>query len=367
MNRPDQSHDTQPRPTRGGRIPDAPSTTTWMRAVLRRSYGPVDDVQVRTVARPTIGTEQVLLEVYAAGLDRGTWHLMTGLPYLLRVAGFGLRKPKQPILGLEVSGRVVAVGDSVSRFAVGDEVFGVASGSFAEYAAANADTLAPKPRRATFEQAAVLAVSGGTALQALTDVGQLQPEQHVLVVGASGGVGTYAVQLAKALGAEVTGVASTAKLDLVRELGADHVIDYTREIFLDGDRRYDLILDIGGRNPISELRKALTRTGTLVVVGGEGGDRWTGGMGRQAKAVLLSPFVSQRLTTFLSKEHHSFMERLAEHIEFGDVVASIGARFDLEDTVRALRAMEAGAARGKSVIVVRSDHDFGERSTTSHS
>ncbi len=236
----------------------------------------------------------------------------------------------------------------------GDEVFGIASGSFAEYCAASEDKLARMPDRATFEQAAVSAVSGIAALQALTDVARLQPEQRVLVIGASGGVGSFAVQLAKALGAEVTGVAGTAKVELVRALGADDVVDYTRENFADRGRRYDVILDIGGRSTISRLRSALTRKGTLVIVGGENGGRWTGGIGRQLRAMLLSPFVQQRLTMFVSKEHHSSMERLAEFIETGDVVPSIGQRFTLEDTASAIRGLEAGTASGKTVILVRS-------------
>ncbi len=207
-----------------------------MRAIVQRSYGSADQLELAIVDRPAIAADEVLIEVHAAGVDRGVWHLMTGSPYLIRIAGFGLTKPKQPIQGLDVAGRVVAVGSDVTRFSPGDEVFGIASGSFAEYAAAKEDKLARKPSTATFEQAAASAISGITALQALTDVGKVQAGQHVLVIGASGGVGTFAVQLAKALGAQVTGVASTAKLDLVRSLGADHVVDYTSEDATDGSR-----------------------------------------------------------------------------------------------------------------------------------
>ena len=330
-----------------------------MRAIVQRSYGSADTLELQTVDRPAIGADEVLIEVHAAGVDRGTWHLMTGTPYLVRVAGFGLTKPKQPVPGLDVSGRVIAVGSAVTRFAPGDDVFGIARGSLAEHAVASEDKLAHKPSRATYEQAAVSAVSGITALQALTDVGKLQAGQSVLVIGASGGVGTYAVQLAKALGAEVTGVASTSKTNLVRSLGADHVIDYTREDFVDGGRRYDLIIDIGGRNSISRLRGVLARRGTLVIVGGEGGNRVTGGIGRQLRAMLLSPFVRQRLTTFISTEDHPFIARLGEFIESGDVVPSIGQRFALEDTAAAIRQMETGTASGKSVIVVRSGEGAG--------
>ena len=337
---------------------DQPVTVpATMRAIVQRAYGSVDQLELAIVDRPTIGADEVLIEVHAAGVDRGVWHLMTGSPYLVRLAGFGLTKPKQPIQGLDVAGRVVAVGPEVTRLSPGDEVFGIASGSFAEYATAKADKLALKPSTTTFEQAAASAISGITALQALADVGKLEAGQHVLVIGASGGVGSFAVQLAKALGAEATGVASTAKLDLVRSLGADHVIDYTNEDVTDGTRQYDLIVDVGGRTPVRRLRRALTTRGTLVIVGGEDGGRWTGGIGRQLRAVLLSPFTKQRLTTFISNEARSSIERLAELIESGAVVPAVGQRFALEDTADAIRQMEAGATRGKSVVVVRTDGD----------
>ena len=339
--------------------PTAPTDNqpATMRGIVQRSYGASNQLRIDTVDRPTVADDEVLIEVHAAGVDRGVWHLMTGTPYLIRIAGFGLTKPKQPIQGLDVAGRVVSVGVDVTRFCPGDEVFGIASGSFAEYATAKHDKLALKPRTASYEQAAASAISGITALQALTDVGKLEAGQDVLVIGASGGVGTFAVQLAKALGAEVTGVASTTKLDLVRSLGADHVIDYTHDDATDGSRHYDLIIDIGGRTPVRHLRRALTDRGTLVIVGGEDGGRWTGGVGRQLRAMLLSPFTKQRLTTFVSKEDRSSIERLAEFIHAGAVVAAVGQRFALEDTADAIRQMEAGTTRGKSVIVVRVDRD----------
>lgn len=334
-------------------------TTGTMRAVVQAAYGSADTLEVRTVTRPSVRADEVLLEVHAAGVDRGTWHLMTGMPYLVRLVGTGLTRPKQPVPGLDVAGRVVAVGDRVTRFAPGDEVFGIASGSFAEYAVARERKLAPKPSNVTFEQAGVAAVSGITALQALADVGRLQPGQHVLIIGASGGVGSYAVQIAKALDAEVTGVARTAKLDLVRSLGADHVIDHTRDRIDDGSRRYDLIIDIGGRTPVRRLRRALAERGTLVIVGGEGGGRWTGGIGRQLRALMLSPFVGQRLATFISTEHHSFVERLADLIGSGAVTPSIGGRFGLDEVPEAIRRLEAGTARGKLAVVVRPDVEAG--------
>jgi NADPH:quinone reductase-like Zn-dependent oxidoreductase len=272
---------------------------------------------------------------------------------VVRLAGLGLTKPKQPIMGFDVAGQVVAIGSAVTRFSLGDEVFGIASGSFADYAAADENKLARKPRCVTFAQAAVSTVSGITALQALTDIGSVRPGQHVLILGASGGVGTYTIQLAKALGAEVTAVDSTAKLDLALSLGADHVVDYTRDDFVDTGNRYDLIIDAGGRNSLSRLRRVLAPRGTLVIVGGEGGNRLTGGVGRQLRAVLLSPFIKQRLTMFITNEHHSSIERLGEFIESGDVVPSIGQRFTLEDTPEAFRQMEAGTIQGNSVVIIR--------------
>ena len=329
-----------------------------MRAVTQDRYGGSDTLAVATIDRPGVAANEVLIEVHAAGVDRGVWHLMTGEPYLIRL-GFGLTKPKQPIVGLDVAGRVTAVGDQVDRFTPGDEVFGIASGSFAEFAVADQNKLAHKPGVVSMEHAGVAAVSGITALQALTEVGEVQQGQSVLVIGASGGVGTFAVQLAKELGAEVTGVASTAKVDMVRELGADRVIDYTTDDFVDDETRYDLILDIGGRNSIRRLRRALSPAGTLVIVGGEDGGRWTGGIGRQIRAVLLSPFVGQRLTMFISKEHHSYMESLATHLESGAVTPEIDSRFTLDDAASALRRLEEGRTSGKSVIVVRPDANTG--------
>ena len=322
-----------------------------MRAIVQRRYGSVETLQLGTAARPSVAADEVLIEVHAAGVDRGVWHLMTGLPYLVRFMGFGLRRPAQPVPGADVAGRVVAVGRDVERFKLGDQVFGIASGAFAEYAAAKEHKLALKPASLSFEEAAVASVSGITALQALTDIGRMEAGQEVLVLGASGGVGSYAVQLAKALGGKVTGVASTGKLDFVRSLGADEVIDYSTSDPL--ARRYDLIIDAGGRNPLRRLRSALTPSGTLVIVGGEGGDRLTGGLARQIGAVLWSPFVSQRLTMFISTEDHRFIDRLAGFIERGEVKPAVGARYELEEASAAIADLVAGRAEGKSVIVVR--------------
>ena len=290
-----------------------------MRAIVQDAYGTTDVLRLAQVAKPRIGEDEVLVEVRAAGLDRGTWHMLTGRPYLMRILGFGFRGPKNAVPGLDVAGTVAAVGSAVTRFEIGDEVFGISRGSFAEYAAVREDKLSRKPANLTFEEAAVVPISAGTALQALTDVGRIRPGQRVLVIGASGGVGSYAVQLAKAFDAEVTAVCSTAKLDLVRSLGADHVVDYTRQDFADGATRYDLILDIGGNSSLTRLRRALTPTGTLVIVGGEEGGRWTGGFGRTLRAPLLSPLVRQRLTMLASKERASDQERLVPLLEAGDV------------------------------------------------
>lgn len=336
----------------------AQSIPRTMQAIVQRAYGPAGMLELAEIDRPEIGAAEVLVEVHAAGVDRGVWHLMTGLPYLVRLTGFGLTRPKSPVPGLDVAGRVVAVGDGVSRFQVGDEVFGIARGSYAEYAVARESKLAHKPAGLSFEQAAVAAISGSTALQALTDVGQVAPGQRVLVIGASGGVGSYAVQLAKALDATVTGVASGAKAGLVRSLGADHVVDYATTDYLDGSARYDLIIDTGGLNAVRDLRRALTRTGTLVIVGGEGGGRWTGGIGRQLRAALISVVVPQHMAMFMSREHHSHLDRLAGFLEDGTVVPAVGRRYRLDQVPEAIADLEAGKAAGKSVIVVRGEHDL---------
>ena len=330
----------------------ADDATNTMRAIVQDRYGTADVLRIAEIGRPEIADDEVLVRVQAAGLDRGTWHLMAGQPYLMRILGFGLRKPKNRVPGLDVAGTVEAVGSAVTRFSPGDEVFGISRGSFAEYAAVLEDKLARKPANLTFEQAAVVPISAGTALQALTDAGSVEPGQRVLIIGASGGVGSYAVQLAKAFGAEVTGVCSTAKLDLVRSLGADHVIDYTQQDFADGTNRYDLILDIGGNSSLSRLRSALTPSGTLVIVGGEEGGKWTGGFGRSLRAPLLSPFVRQKLTMLASKERASDQERLTPLIEAGKVTPSIDRTYPLDRVPEAMRHLETGRVRGKVVITI---------------
>ncbi len=339
----------------GGNQPGEPhpvATPTKMRAVVQDRYGSLDVLTPAVIDRPNPGERDVLLRVHAAGLDRGTWHFMTGQPYLMRVLGFGLRRPKNRVPGLDVAGTVVAVGPAVTRFSVGDQVYGVARGSYAEYAAAHEDKLAARPTNLTFEQAAVVPVSGLIAQRGLVDVGRLQRGQSVLITGASGGVGSYAVQLAKALGAEVSAVSSTRKADLVRSLGANHVIDYTREDFSDGTRRYDLILDIGGNSKIRRLRRALAPRGALVIVGGENGGRMTGGIGRQLRAVALSPFVGQRLTMLASKERASDLVPITELIDTNRLTPSLQRTYSLDQVPDALRQIEAGRVRGKLAVSI---------------
>ena len=330
---------------------DAPTNTT-MRAIVQNTYGTADVLRLARVNRPQIAADEVLVQVRAAGLDRGTWHMMAGQPYLLRVLGFGFRAPKNPVPGLDVAGTVVAVGSAVTRFSPGDEVFGISRGSFAEYAAVRESKLSRKPANLTFTQAAAVPISAGTALQALTDAGKVKAGQLVLIIGASGGVGSYAVQLAKAFEAEVTGVCSTEKFDLVRSLGADHVVDYTRQDFADGTNSYDLIIDIAGNSSLARLRSALTPTGTLVIVGGEDGGKWTGGFGRSLRAPLLSPFVRQRLTMLASEERASDQDQLTTLMEAGKVTPSIDSTYPLDRVPEAMRYLEAGGVRGKVVITI---------------
>ena len=325
--------------------------TTTMKAIVQDRYGSADLLRLTDILRPQIKDNEVLLRVRAAGLDRGTWHLMTGRPYLGRLA-FGVRRPRTPVPGQDVAGEVVAVGSAVTKHAIGDHVFGFGKGTYAEYAVAREDKLAPKPANLSFEEAAVVPVSGATALQALTDHGRVTHGQRVLVIGASGGVGSYAVQIAKAVGAEVIGVASTSKLDLVRSLGADRVIDYTRDDFAGGSERYDLILDIGGNPSVSRLRRALTPTGTAVIVGGEEGGSWTGSMGRPLRAVALSLFVHQRLTNFVAKQRSSDLERLSKLIEAGLITPHIDRSYRLDQVPEAMRHLESGQARGKVAITI---------------
>lgn len=335
----------------------APETDSRMDAVVQDEYGSNEVLRMERVDRPAPQADEVLIEVHTAGLDQGVWHLVTGTPYAIRLMGFGFRRPKSRVPGMDVAGRVVAVGGDVTRFSVGDEVFGIGRGTFAEFAVAKETKLSLQPAGLSLGQTGAAAISGITALQALTSVGKLEPGQSVLVIGASGGVGSYAAQIARALGATVTGVCSPAKVDFVRSMGVSEVVDYTREDYLDGSRRYDLVIDTGGRNSIRRLRKALTPGGTLVIVGGEGGDRFLGGMGRQLWAAAISPFLRQRLAFFLSGERTEDLERLAALMADGSVVPAIGQHYPLGEAPQAIADLEAGRIRGKAVIDVRDPGD----------
>jgi len=320
-----------------------------MRAVVQDRYGEPDVLQVRDIERPEAGEHEVLVRVHAAGVDAGVWHLVTGQPYLVRAMGFGLRRPKQATPGMDLAGEVAAVGTAVTRFQPGDHVYGVATGSFAEYVVAREDQLAMRPDGLNNTQAAAVPTSAATARMAVSDVARVQAGERVLVIGASGGVGTFAVQIAKAHGAHVTGVASTGKLDLVRSLGADDVINYTTEDIADRVP-FDVILDIAGNRSLNHLRRALTERGCLVIVGGEGGGKWFGGIDRQLRAAVLSWFVPQTLRFFISQVHEQDLAALTEIIDSGAATPVIDRTFALDEAADAIRYLRAGEARGKVVI-----------------
>ena len=322
-----------------------------MRAIVQDRYGSADVLQLREVAEPAIGDDEVLVRVRAASVHVGDWHVMTGQPYLMRVLGFGLRGPKARVRGMDAAGTVEAVGKNVTGFRPGDEVFGTCRGAFAEYAVAREATLAPKPASLTFEQAAAVPTSACVALKALR-AGGVAPGQKVLVVGASGGVGLFAVQIAKALGAEVTAVSSASKAELVRSIGADRVLDYAREEYARAEQRYDLILDMAGTRSLSQLRRALTPRGTLVPVGGEGGGRWIGGVGRSLQALALSPFVSQTLRPIVALATAADLRFLTELIDAGTVRPVVDRTYPLGGAPDAIRRLHGGAARGKLVIAL---------------
>jgi NADPH:quinone reductase-like Zn-dependent oxidoreductase len=310
-------------------------------------------LEFRDIDQPLPSGNEVLVRVQAAGLHRGDWHVMTGLPYMIRVVvpTLGLRGPKVPVLGMDVAGTVEAVGPNVTRFQPGDAVFGWCDGAFAEYAVAPEGQLAAKPAALSFEQAAVVPISGFAALQGLRDVGEIQAGQKVLVIGAAGGVGSFAVQLAKAFGAEVTGVASTTQLELVRSIGADEVVDYTREDVTDGTRQWDLILDTAGRRSLSQLRRALTPKGTLVIVGGEGAGRLMGGFTRNLRAPVLSRFVGQRLRMLASKERPEDLQTLRELLEAGKLTPRVGRTYPLSEVPEAMRQLVEGRGRGGKIAI----------------
>jgi NADPH:quinone reductase-like Zn-dependent oxidoreductase len=322
-----------------------------MQAIVQDRYGKTADVlRLEEIDPPQIGDNDVLVGVKAASVHIGDWHVMTGLPYLLRVVGFGFRAPKARVRGMDVAGVVEAVGQKTTRFQVGNEVFGTCDGSFAEYASTLEDTLALKPANLTFEQAAAVPTSAVAALQALRDAGGIKAGQHVLLVGASGGVGLYAVQIAKSFGAEVTGVCSTTKVDMVRSLGADHVIDYTQEDFTQSGHQYDLILVMGGNHSLSELKQVLRPGGTLVPVGTEGGSRLVGGKA-WIRAMLLSKLV-RHLRPLASQPNQADLQFVTELIEAGKIRPLIDKTFPLREVPEAIRYLTAGHARGKIVITV---------------
>ncbi|KAB2337802.1 NAD(P)-dependent alcohol dehydrogenase [Actinomadura rudentiformis] len=320
-----------------------------MRAIIQDTYGSADVLRLSDIDRPEPRDTEVLIRVHAAGVGPDVWHLMTGIPYMVRL-GMGLRRPRQRVRGWDVAGVVAAVGSKVTRFEPGDEVFGVGPGSFAEYTVAKESKIAPKPATMSFEQAAAIPISGVTALQAVRDKGRLGKGQKVLVIGASGGVGTFAVQLAAHFGAEVTGVCGPGKDDLLRSLGATEVIDYTLGD-ITGDGRYDLILDGAGNRPLSSLRRMLAPKGTLVLVGGEEGGKWLG-MGRNVQALALGPFTGQRLAWLLAVTKQDDLMALKEMADKGELTPAIDRTYPLEEAADAVRHLTEGHPRGKVVVTI---------------
>jgi len=325
-----------------------------MKAIVQREYGDTDVLELAEVDKPEIRDDEVLVRVRAASVHAGDVLLMKGTPYIMR-AGLGLSRPRNPTPGFDVAGTVEAVGSKVSRFTAGDEVFGNGKGTLAEYAAAKESQLVAKPPGLTYEEAAVLAVSGLTALKAVRDVGKVQPGQAVLINGAAGGIGVYAVQIAKAMGAEVTAVCSAGKADLVRSLGADHVIDYAEEDFTQGDNQYDFILDNVGNRSLSDCRRALSPNGTLIPNSGTAGGTWIGPLVSMGQAWVTSPFVSQNLRTFLSTPNEKDLNALVDLVESGTVVPVIGSNYSLDEAAEALRTVAGGHAEGKVAITVSGD------------
>ncbi|MBP9893184.1 MAG: NAD(P)-dependent alcohol dehydrogenase [Planctomycetes bacterium] len=318
-----------------------------MKAIVQDEYGSADVLHLREIERPKIGAEDVLVRIHAAGVDFGVWHLMAGLPYAVRLV-MGVRKPRNPVRGVEFAGVVDEIGSKVSAFKPGDEVFGVCDGSFAEYARASQTLVLHKPANLTFEQAAVVPVSATTAVVGLRSA-KVATGQKVLVIGAGGGVGCYAVQLACTMGAEVTGVCSSSKLEFVRSLGAAHVIDYTKEDFAQGGRQFDVIIDLAGSRTVSHLRRALTPTGTLVILGGEGGGRWLG-MERQMWSKIVGLFSRQKFRAPIALVNHQDLSTLREIFSAGKVRPIIGQSYPLGEVPAAIRALAEGHSRGKAVI-----------------
>jgi len=331
--------------------PELADKTERMKAIVLRCYGPPDVLTFEEIARPVPGDNEVLVKVHAAAVNPYDWHGMRGSPYFMRL-GAGIGKPKDVRIGVDFAGTVEAIGKDVTRFEVGDEVFGGAAGAFAEYVILGEDRgIAHKPANVSFEQAAAVAIAGITALQAVRDKGQVQPGQTVLINGASGGVGTFAVQIAKSLGAETHGVCSTRNVDMVRSLGADRVFDYKKENYTESDQLYDVIVDLVGNHPVSANRGVLKPTGALVIVGAQKGD-WFGPMVNPLKAMLTAPFVDQKLGMFIAKFNQEDMTTLADLMASGAVTPVIDSRYSLSQTAEAIRHSEEGHARGKIIITM---------------
>jgi NADPH:quinone reductase-like Zn-dependent oxidoreductase len=336
-----------------GSTPSPSLPTESMSAIIQSAYGaePATVLRLGEVERPSPRGGEVLVKVAAASVDRGTWHLMAGRPQLMRLMGFGVRRPKALNPGRAFAGTVVEAGANVGTLQPGDAVYGTCDGSFAEYVAAPVDKVAHKPRNLSFEDAAAVPVSAVAALQALRDQAHLEPGQRALVIGASGGVGSFIVQLVKAYGGSVTGVASTSKLDLVRQLGADDVIDYTREDFADGHRTYDVVFDTGGNRSLSQVRRALAPDGTLVVVGGETDGKWLGGFARNVRTMLLAPVVrGQHLRSLTSRENATDLEALRALFDEGKLSSAVDRAYPLAETPAAIRFLMEGRVRGKLVV-----------------
>jgi NADPH:quinone reductase-like Zn-dependent oxidoreductase len=323
-----------------------------MKAIQQDRYGGPERLELRDAPEPVAAKGEVLVRVRAAAVDQGTVHLMTGLPMVMRLA-LGVRGPRTPTIGRDLAGVVEAVGEGVTRFTVGDEVFGTTAGSFAELAVVREDHLAHKPDSLDFVQAAAVPISGMTALQAVRDA-RVREGQRVLVIGASGGVGSYAVQLAAARGATVVGVCGPTKRDLVRGLGAAEVLDHTRDDLAAG-APYDVVLDIAGNRPVKQMRRWLTPTGTLVMVGGEDGGRWLGGMGRPLGMRLVAPFVHHRLVMLFSREKAEHVAELAGLADEGAYRPAVDRTFSLADAAKAVAHVQDGHARGKVVVTVADD------------
>ncbi len=332
-----------------------------MKAIVQERFGPPEVLQLVDIDPPQIGADEVLVRVHAAALNPYDWHVLRGDPLVARLLGMGLTRPKARVAGVDVAGQVAAVGTGVHGLRPGDEVLGFCHGAFAEYARAGADRLVPKPADLSFAQAAAIPMAALTALQGIRDVGKVGAGTRVLVNGAAGGVGTYAIQLAVALGAEVTGVCGTGNVELVRSLGAAHVVDYTAADFTDGRTRYDVILDNVGNRPLSQLRRALTGTGTLVANGGGSPGRVIGAAGGMVRVAIVNGLVRQHLRPLGAKQNRADLLTLTGLVEQGKLVSVLDRAYPLADTATGLRHVESGHARGKVTVTVL-DEDAAEQS-----